>query len=537
MKQDTSHIHLTGKQGFSWHKADRIWFKGYFFCPHGSYHEGPEAAKLFEGIQHPGQLEDMIKPMNGIFSAAIDTPAGILLGTDPLGLFSIFYTRKQGKWHVSDSSSLLADLHHQNVLNQSVLPAFLSAGFVPGNETLYQDVFRCRPGEIVLLPENQDAISLTYHHFVNPHESNAGQTELQQSLAHVLHNGTERMLRFLNGRTALIPLSGGYDSRLILAMLKNSGYEKVICFTYGTYNKETTISEEMAKKAGYPWLFIDYAKIDSKGFLQTRQFREYCELAGNGFAMPYLQEYFAINHLKEQQLVPDDAAFLPGHPGDFLAGKQLGKLNRNTKPDQIIPEIRRAYFDFIPLNVKNQKMIEKQIAAELKPVFETYKLPPEKTYQYMEAWDLKEKRAKFICQSALVFPFFGYAFYLPLWDKELRDFLREVPLQQRKGKQLYDKVLEGQFFRPLGLVSEKDSENKVSRFMLFRYHLLRKAKTFFPSPIIKRRLQKRDWICYKRFTDEMVDEMKQQNQYITGRYYSFNALICQWYVSNLRNRT
>ena len=42
-----------------------------------------------------------------------------------------------------------------------------------------------------------------------------------------------------------------------------------------------------------------------------------------------------------------------------------------------------------------------------------------------------ERQAKFIVNSVRVYEFFGYAWRIPLWDRELIDFFLKVPLKYR----------------------------------------------------------------------------------------------------------
>jgi asparagine synthase (glutamine-hydrolysing) len=59
----------------------------------------------------------------------------------------------------------------------------------------------------------------------------------------------------------VVPLSGGLDSRIIVAMLKRLGVEDVICFTYGKKgNREAEISRQVAEALGYRWYFVEYTK-------------------------------------------------------------------------------------------------------------------------------------------------------------------------------------------------------------------------------------------------------------------------------------
>lgn len=47
-------------------------------------------------------------------------------------------------------------------------------------------------------------------------------------------------------------------------------------------------------------------------------------------------------------------------------------------------------------------------------------------------------------------------------------------------------------------------------------------------------MKKNDWINYARFTREMESECKQAPHYQSRHIFSFNALICNWYIMRAR---
>jgi asparagine synthase (glutamine-hydrolysing) len=67
----------------------------------------------------------------------------------------------------------------------------------------------------------------------------------------------ERLIRRAQGRTIAVPLSGGYDSRLIVLMLKRLGYRNLLAFSYGLLkDEESCISRAMARSLDIQWQFI-----------------------------------------------------------------------------------------------------------------------------------------------------------------------------------------------------------------------------------------------------------------------------------------
>src|SRR4029077_5484177 len=68
-----------------------------------------------------------------------------------------------------------------------------------------------------------------------------------------------RLVGGVGDRTIVVPMSGGYDSRLIGVSLRDLGCRKVICYSYGVPgNWESRISRELADYLGFPWLFVPY---------------------------------------------------------------------------------------------------------------------------------------------------------------------------------------------------------------------------------------------------------------------------------------
>lgn len=54
-----------------------------------------------------------------------------------------------------------------------------------------------------------------------------------------------------------------------------------------------------------------------------------------------------------------------------------------------------------------------------------------------EKWDWQERQAKFIVNSVRVYEFWGYEWWLPLWDYEMMEFWARIPLKLRVGQILY----------------------------------------------------------------------------------------------------
>ncbi len=528
-------INLRFNNGFEWVNVGNVTFKGYLFDHEGSFLTADEAASLFLPVDGIATLESMLQQMDGIFTLIINLPHGTLIATDPIGGFPLLYAKADAGWFISDDAGIFAAQKREWTFNRDAQQEFLAAGFVSGNETLVKEIQRTQAGEIIFLHHDKKKEQKTYYWFLPDYFTIKSHSLLKQDLKEVLQNAANRLIDSLRGKTAVIPLSGGYDSRLIACMLKKAGHEQTICFTYGRPNKESDISKKVAEALGFQWIFLDYNAMDIQGLTDDPVFIDYCNYVGNISSMPYLQEYFAVKHLKEKELIPDNSIFIPGHIGDNIAGSYVEKTIRvsNNRSHNSSRDIRKGYFNFLPLSSDQEKIIE----SRLEKWFHSYN-PPEYIADIhydstTEDWALKERLSKFIFNSAGVFPFFGYQCRFPLFDGEFRSFFRILPYSLRKYKALYNEVLLEHYFMPLGVHFPLDVINERTLTLRFR-KIKDKLRILVPYAIRKNRLKKRDYICYHSFTAEMLKDLKAQGIKIPGKINSYNALICLWYSDQVK---
>ncbi len=533
-----SQVTLQFDDGFSWNHHQGVSFKGYFYDAHQRFVQGAEALEHFSDIADAPALKEKLQALDGCFAVVIRRDKEILLGVDSLSFFTLFTRHEPSGWSISDNWYALRGEEETGELNREVFPEFLGAGFVLGGDTLDRRIMKTMPGTVVRLAQDGTAEVLQWFDFLPHGFRQNGLQQLQQQLAGVLERITHRLIDSLGGRTAVVPLSGGYDSRLIACMLKKAGYEKVVCITYGRPNPESETSKAVAAALGYPWHMTDYRKIDSSHYLEDPVFQAYYHYAGNGFSMPYLQEYFATKELKEKGIIAPDAVFIPGHSGDWLAGSYLDRtIQTDVGPEKLPQWIRKKYFIFSPSGKTAAATLQRRIAGELPEALPEGTLTHPRYNVLVENWDAREKLPKFIFHSSQVFPFFGYEVRFPLWDKELRDFFRSVPYEYREHRMLYNDTLEQLFFLPLE-VHFPEKKNPVTPLLpaIWIKKIRGCIRPLLPMPEVLRRLRRHDYICYEPFTTPMNKTLKKASYEPLKRYNSFNARICQWYLFTLTRK-
>jgi len=527
-------IHLVFNYHYQWYQRNDASFKGFFFDRDSRHFHEDSALDILQPLSNRQELKKQFENIDGPFTLIRKIPEGILLGNGVMCMFPVFYTWEDGRWLVSDSSEHLLGLKKIRQCNTPAFDEFLGAGFVLGKETLLKDIFKIRAGEILLLKPDGTVESEVYHYWLSNYFLDDDLTDLKVQLVYKLKNVIKRLITSLNNCTAVVPLSGGYDSRLIMCLLKNAGYQKVICFSYGRPNPESELSRRVAEKLGYPWVFVDYRKIDPFSYLNDPVFIEYSRYTGNNYSMPYLQEYFAVKYLKENNLIPDTSVFLPGHGGDFLAGGHLKKAEiGNDRFEKLPKQILKKYYPFIPLQKNSRDKIKSRLTAWFKDYHPQKSAIHHKYSVYIEDWHAKERASKYIFQSIHTYTYFGYAFRLPLWHKDLRNLFRQVPFEFRKNKWLYDELLEEEFFKPLGIYFGKEELKELKENVLVKL-IAKFLKPVAPSWAIAFKLSKADWVCYDRFTSQMDRQMKKEGQAPLKLIYSYNARICNWYLNLVR---
>lgn len=129
------------------------------------------------------------------------------------------------------------------------------------------------------------------------------------------------MLGTIAGRPVLLPLSSGYDSRLIACLCRKFGLRDVVCFTYGRRDSfEVEVSRQVAERLGYEWHYVEYTSETWRRFLESPAFDDYCAFSGNLTANPHFQDFPAVMELRRRGVLREGMVVLPGHVGDMGGG-------------------------------------------------------------------------------------------------------------------------------------------------------------------------------------------------------------------------
>jgi asparagine synthase (glutamine-hydrolysing) len=522
-------ILLVNNNGFSWYSSGSLFVKGYLYSPEDKYYAGKDLLAYFNGIKSFVDLEERVKYANGCFSI-VDEVDGILFAASDIARSTpLFYTNVDG-WIISDDPYLLFKQMTGAKLNNMAAYEYLASGFVTGRETLIKGINSLQAGEIVRF-EGKEIKQKFYFSYRTSRVNDDDYNEIRKSAVQYIEEAMVRFIATLDGRTVIVPLSGGYSSRLLLTLLRKYDYKNVVCFTYGrSDNREMKVASRVAGILKYPWIKIDYSDEMIRNFMDE-DFINYYKYAGHLSSSFSLQDYFAARYLKKNKLVPDDSIVASAHAGNFLGGSQLYK-HGNILPEEELRKIAKRIY-YIKYSLKRPgRAMRKKIMDRIERSLQE-KFTGEKSYAFSvhEDWDFKEKLAKLNFNSINSYTYFGYEFRFPFWDRNLVEFFRNLPLETRLNKYLFDDILANEYFDPYGLNFNIEIEPDAKSIRQER--MKNKIKYYLPEVFnrLYMRIRGKDAVFYKEITDYLVEDMLKDGIKIRVYGHAYSSLIVQWYLN------
>lgn len=315
--------------------------------------------------------------------------------------------------------------------DEDCLHEYLSSGYIYYNRTLYKDVFSLQAAEYVMFDKDMKMTSERYWRYIpNINKKISADDALVKRIDDVFCASMKRLRESVGDRRIVVPLSGGYDSRLIVNYLYKAGFKKVLCYTYGTPgNGEATCSKAVASRLGYEWHFVETSPEAEQTLRFDERLRDYYLYMANGTNRPCFQEYTALKTLKDRGIVSSEDIVVPGYYFDYLAGSHVvSRIYRwNVCTETYIWEN-----NFFPRGA-----VQRTLRAIRKGFNEQSDLTP---YQFCEGWSWQERLAKFIVNNVRCFEYLGFEWRLPVCDFELFRLWLSIPYELRHERHYFKQI-------------------------------------------------------------------------------------------------
>ncbi|WHY18427.1 asparagine synthase-related protein [Paenibacillus sp. G2S3] len=448
---------IDNNKGFKWFDKNNTITKGYFFYE-GIFYKDNDLNDFCAEIEDYETLLDIVKRVNGFFSIVLYRGNETFAVVDRVRSFPIFFT-SDGK-SISDSVETLKEKYNISTddADETVLCEIISCGYSQNNDTVFNMILQLAAGQILRV--NLNNIHLEYYYKHTHKYVDYKFEDVIEKISNISSNLFDRLIESLEGKTVILPLSGGYDSRYIAAMLKKKGYEKVICYTYGqigSYEVET--SKSVAEILGFEWHYIEY---DEKVWdqLLDKDCISYGEYSHNYCTIPHFQDYPAIKKLIEMDKIPQNSVVVTGFCGDLPAGSfVLAKEDENGlqyEMDWLVNYIFNEHYKFVKIPEFKVNDIKKKIKKFLVDMNEELKDFESFTSLY-EAWFTNSRPIRWVVNSNRLYEINGMEWRMPLWDNEFVDLFYSLRTEFRRNSFIYEKFLFNKLFIPLGIDFKKPS--------------------------------------------------------------------------------
>ncbi len=199
------------------------------------------------------QGTESFRRLNGIFAFAIcdhrDKNQRMVLVRDQFGVKPLHYYQKDHLFiFASEQKAILLHPAVERRLNMQALHYHLNLRYTPGNETLFEGIYRVPPAHYVIV-ENGHIQKIESYYTLQPCiDYRKSEKEWMEEIVFYLRQGVQRQL--VSDVPIGVYLSGGMDSSSIVAMMREIGADKISTFSMG-FNEPTDELDDARSIAEY----------------------------------------------------------------------------------------------------------------------------------------------------------------------------------------------------------------------------------------------------------------------------------------------
>ena len=388
------------------------------------------------------------------FGFIVETEKNVIAATDRIRSYPVYIRQSNGVTEVATQTSQWVTPEHSQELAEERVGQFLASGFTFGHETLFGTVRRLLGGEVVVVSKDTGRAEYRRYYFFRPvfGSNDATADAWEGRLETALDNAMARVITVADGARIWVPLSGGYDSRTVLAKLLALGYDRVETFSYGVKgNMEARVACEIAERAGVPWRHIPSLPERACDAFAGEDVDSYYLSASGLGSTPVMTEFFPVRHMAEDGLIGEDDYIVNGQTGDFLTGGHLPAIRSVDEAAAVILNKHLALLQSEKEAIGQDGMktlLDKWTRAYLDEPLD--KLTScEDALSLCVTFEGQERQSQYVVQQQRLYDFLTVKWALPLWDGEMMDLFQAAPVSQHRKQSLYLRYLRRWNFRGL----------------------------------------------------------------------------------------
>ena len=267
--------------------------------------------------------EDCVNHLDGMFAFAIwDNPSKkLFIARDRMGIKPLYYNLTNKAFTFASNSQALLTQDLDKSVNPIALQQQLSLhGVVPAPNTIINGIKKLKPGTYIVLSEKGDIKEQTYWHpSATRPEGNVSEEDYIARTHELLTAAVTKRMAASDVPIGVL-LSGGLDSSLVVALLKEAGHRDIRTFSIGFED----IDDESGSEFEYSDQVVSKFKTDHKKYLLSNQ-----------EVLPRLSE--AVMNMSEPMVGQDAIAF-------YLLSEQVSKHTKVVLSGQGADEAFAGYF-------------------------------------------------------------------------------------------------------------------------------------------------------------------------------------------------
>jgi len=323
------------------------------------------------------------------------------------------------------------------------------SGYAIGRKTIYKEIKKLTISEYLYFDKNSDIVVGSYESNITKHKLNSYLGG--GSLSDLTLSLIKRMVESVNGKKIAVPLSAGYDSRLIVSALREIGHENVICYYYGRNNSfEQKASKSIARKLGYKWYDASLTYSVQKKYFRSDDYQNYKNKFDLFYGVPFVQDVSAIYFLKRRGIVDRDTVIVNGNSGDFISGGHIPPSFHNCINNKMSLSSSIFWENFLEKHYslwdglrssKNDKKIIlslNEIAIEIFGKKGVVRARIENVYEMLEYYG---RQSNYVVGGQRSYDHHGLDWRLPLWDSEYIDFWKNTDFSNKYNQHKYKEML------------------------------------------------------------------------------------------------
>ena len=388
-----------------------------------------------------------LKNLKGNFAFVIEFTEYTIVAVDKINSIPLFYLETKDEVIVGNNAKFIKDHVDTDkwLVNIEAAKEIAMSGYTIGRKTLFHNLYQLTAGECLLISECEykKYFYYTYSPWKVLYRS---ENKLKDQFSDVLQVTMSDLAKSVYGRQVVVPLSAGYDSRLIASGLKKFGVKDVLCISYGRKgNYESLIAQQVAEKLGFKWKHILISDATKKLFFLSEKYEKYKNDFESYSSIPAVQDVVEICYLKRNKIIENDAILINGSGGDYITGGHVLDIldySKNNNMWNLFLNKHYSLWSKLRTTDNDLCIIDTLKSAASARGIETPSNITEFSALY-ESLEYLGRQSKYVLNQQRSYDFNGYEWLAPLWSENFLDFWEKVPLSSKIRQKLYiDTLLE-----------------------------------------------------------------------------------------------